>query len=160
MESAKAVKWIRLTIASELEGATLVGQSVHAICVHLGLDETTTFGIELCVVESVTNAIRHGYKLAAGNEVTVNLAVFDTRVEVEVADEGLSMPEANVQALRQGSSVFDFDENDLDSVPEGGMGLQIIHATMDGVDYVTDGKTNRLRMVKNLPEPEALHAAV
>ncbi len=141
-----------------MEGATLVGQSVHAICHHLGLDETTVFQIELCVVESVTNAIRHGYKLATGNEVTVNLSVSGSSVEVEVSDDGEPMPLDSRAALCEGSDVFNFDETDLDSVPEGGMGLQIIRSTMDHVEYSTDGRTNRLRMTKILPKAEeALH---
>ncbi len=141
-----------------MDGATLVGQSVHAICLHLGLDETSVFQVELCVVESVTNAIRHGYKLAADNEVTVMLSVSGGSVVVEVADAGEPMPEESREALCNGSEVFNFDETDLDSVPEGGMGLQIIHSTMDRVEYSTDGHTNRLRMTKILPKvEEALH---
>ena len=136
----------------------MVGQSVHAICRHIGLDETSVFQVELCVVESVTNAIRHGYKLAAGNEVTVVLSVSAGTVQVEVSDDGEPMPPESRTALCQGSTVFDFDAADLDSVPEGGMGLQIIHATMDRVEYSTDGIKNRLRMTKILPKVEdALH---
>jgi anti-sigma regulatory factor (Ser/Thr protein kinase) len=145
------VSWIRLTIGSELKDAILVGQAVHAICQQLNVDKELIYGIELCVVESLTNVIRHAYQLRRGNEVTVTLSITDGKVEVEVADSGIPMPPATVEALRNGSQVLQFDEKDIHNVPERGMGLQIIHETMDEVRYAADGKTNLLYMVKYLP---------
>jgi len=142
---------IRLSIRSQLANAPLLGQAVHAVCEYWKIDEETIFGIELCVVEGVTNAIKHAYNLRPENEVTVMLSASGRRIEMEVSDNGFTMPAANAEALRKGSSVLDFDAGDLSSVPEHGMGLQIIHTTMDEVGYTTEGNTNRLLMVKFLP---------
>ena len=147
---------IRLIIGSDLKDAALVGQSVHAICRHLELPDEVIYGVELCVVEGVTNAIKHAYRLGTDHEVSVVLSIVSDRVEIEIVDYGLPMPEDKVNALRQGSSVLDFDEHDRLNLPEGGMGLQIMHLTMDHVDYVSDGGVNRLQMVKRLTQkPEA-----
>ncbi len=146
---------IRFTIGSDLKDAALVGQSVHAVCRHMGLSDDVIYGVELCVVEGVTNAIKHAYKFGTGHEVSITLSVTSGQVEVEIVDYGLPMPEDRVNALRQGSTVLDFDENDRANLPEGGMGLQIMHLTMDQVDYLTDGVVNRLHMVKHItPQPE------
>jgi len=151
------VSTIRLTIGSDLKDAALIGQSVHAICRHLELADEVAYGVELCVVEGVTNAIKHAYRLGKGHEVSVTLSITSEQVEIEIVDYGLPMPEERVKALRQGSAVLDFDEHDRMNLPEGGMGLQIMHLTMDDVDYHSDGVVNRLHMVKHLaPNAEAI----
>ena len=144
---------ISFIIGSDLNDAALVGQSVHAVCRHLALPEEVIYGVELCVVEGVTNAIRHAYQLGGGHEVSVTLTVSGNQVEIEILDYGLPMPTDKVNALRHGSSVLEFDETDRMNLPEGGMGLQIMHLTMDHVDYLSDGGVNRLHMLKRVAPP-------
>ena len=65
------------------------------------------------------------------------------------------MPEEQVRRLIQGSDVFAFDPSDLKSVPEGGMGLELMRQTMDQATYSTEGGTNCLRLTRFL-RPEGL----
>src|SRR5688500_4926911 len=101
------------------------------------MDPVDAYRVELCAVEAVTNAIRHAYGNQPGDEVSVTVVMRDNQLEVEVADTGLAMLAAQVSRLRYGSDVFDFDARERACVPEGGMGLQIMHEAMDEVSYNT-----------------------
>ena len=145
---------LRLTIDSDLEDVHLIALSVGRICEHLKMDPVDGYRVELCAVEAVTNAIRHAYGNSLGCEVSVTVSVHDNKLQVEVADTGLAMLAAQVSRLSAGSDVFAFDPQDHKSLPVGGMGLQIMHDTMDEVSYESDGHVNRLRLAKRFKGAE------
>jgi serine/threonine-protein kinase RsbW len=149
---------LRLTINSDLRDVVLIGLAVNKICEHLQMDEVEAYRVELCAVEAATNAIRHAYSNQPGNEVSITLAVHGKRLEVEVADNGLAMLAAQVARLSHGSEVLDFDPADRSSLPEGGMGLQIMREVMDEISYQTDGEVNRLRLTRVLEDAGRIHA--
>ena len=74
---------VRLTINSALEDVVFVGLMVNKICDHLQMDPVEAYQIELCAVEAVTNAIKHAYQNESGKEVSITLAVNDSRLELE-----------------------------------------------------------------------------
>lgn len=141
------VGWISFRVKSELNQVALLTKAVHSVCAYLGIRDEHIFRIEISIVEAVTNAIRHSYLLEPDQEVCVSLSCKECRVELEVADHGIPMNPAQVELLRHGSPVLDFDETDVTALPEGGMGLEIIHRSMDEVDYVSSEGQNRFRMV-------------
>lgn len=140
---------VRFSIGSELRDAILVGQAIHAVCTELQLDPELADEIRLCAVEGVTNAIRHSYRSLPGGEVSVLLAVVPERVIVEISDSGAPMTGDNLAVLLHGPKDFDFDRRSSEPLPEGGMGLRIIRATMDEIAYTSANGVNRLHMVKH-----------
>lgn len=138
-----------ITIGSELQNAILAGEAVHAICAALAVQPDMVDDVRLCVVEGVTNAIRHSYRAAPGGEVSVHLAVEPDRVVLEITDSGTPMSPDKVALLLNGPRQFDFDQRRTEDLPEGGMGLGIIRATMDEIAYTPEDGLNRLRMVKH-----------
>ena len=147
------MKQLRLTIDSNLEDVSLIGLAINKICEHLRMDEVQAYQVELCAVEALTNAIRHAYRNQPGHEVLVVLSITGDRLDLEICDRGAPMPCEFVERLERGSRVFEFDQSNLASVPEGGMGLQIMHEVMDQVSYVrgsAEGQLNRLCLAKLL----------
>jgi len=144
------LSWLRFSFESRLDQVFLVSLVVKNVCAHLGLDEILAYQIELSAVEGVTNAIRHAYGHRAGNEVTVLLRFDASRIELEIQDSGNSMPPQYVDRLKNGCQVLNFDPTDIQSLPESGMGLQIIHEVMDSAAYSTDRGVNSLRLTKFL----------
>ncbi len=140
-------RWINFQIKSELQEVVLLTKAIHSVCGYLGITEEHVFRIEISIVEAVTNAIRHAYLLKPDQEISVSLTCNGSRVELEVADRGIPMKPEQVERLRGGSQLLDFDECDIAALPEGGMGLDIIHKSMDEVDYVSTEGQNRCRMV-------------
>ena len=150
---------LRLTINSDLKDVVFVGLAVNKICEHLRMSAVEAYRVELCAVEAVTNSIRHAYRNQPGNEVSVTLVIRDNRLEVEVMDNGLAMLAAQVGRLSEGSEVFGFDPANRSSLPEGGMGLQIMHEVMDEISYRSDGEGNLLRLTRVLEEANQAEAA-
>jgi len=142
------LSWLRFSFESKLDEIFLVSLVVKQVCGSMGLDEVETYKIELCAVEGVTNAIRHAYHLQPAKEVTVLMRFDEERIELEIQDSGDPMPPQYVERLQNGCQVLDFNPADLKSLPESGMGLQLIHEIMDETAYVSEGGVNRLRLCK------------
>jgi serine/threonine-protein kinase RsbW len=140
----------RLTIDSTLEQLFVVSSLVRGVCEHLETDEFQAYSVELCAVEAVTNAIKHAYLGAPGHEVTLQVSFTRERLELDVADQGLRMPQEQIVRLASGSPVCDFDPDCIEDLPEGGMGLEIIRHEMDETCYSTAGGSNSFRMTKFL----------
>lgn len=144
------MSWIRFSFESSLDEIFLVSLVVNQVCNHIGLDEVSAYKVELCAVESVTNAIRHAYHHQVGNEVAVLIRFDQSRIELEIQDRGDPMPPQCVERLQNGSRVLDFDPFDIAALPEHGMGLQIIHEIMDETAYTSNAGVNCLRLIKQI----------
>jgi serine/threonine-protein kinase RsbW len=138
----------RLTIDSTLNQLFVISLVVRGVCLRLGMSAADTSSVDVSTVEAVTNAIKHAYIGVQGHEVTIEFSYTHKRLDLYVLDRGKSMPEEHAAKLRHGSRVLEFDPVDLSAIPEGGMGLQIIHQLMDEAAYSAEGETNCLRLTK------------
>lgn len=134
---------IRLMIDSSLENVALIGGAVRGIAHTLSLDNIVIYHLELCVVEAVTNAIKHAYHAEAGHSVEVELLRHRDRLTFRVCDTGESMVPEKVKP-------FHFDPAKLETLPERGMGVHIVNTLMDEVRYETVSGRNILTLVKYL----------
>jgi len=137
---------IQLLVDSDLDKVALVARAVRAVCADL-LDAESADAIELSLVEAINNVIEHGYEGKPGRDVGVLVSLQPDRVVIEVVDHALPMAPA---LLNRSTDPFDFDAADLDSLPEGGMGLALIQMNMDEVEYLSANGENRLRMTKRV----------
>ncbi|MDY0221896.1 MAG: ATP-binding protein [Desulfobacterium sp.] len=138
---------IRLIIDSRLENVSLVGGAVRGIAHTLSMDSTTSYQLELCVVEAVTNGIKHAYNCQAGHSVEVDVLRYPDRLIFQICDSGESMNPAKV-------APFSFDPSKIETLPERGMGIYILNSLMDEVHYETISGQNILTLIKYLKKPE------
>lgn len=136
---------ITLTVESEFENSSLIGVAINRL-VSTVFSKQETWSIELSVIEAVNNIMKHGYQCQSGNNIAVSLDFQDDFLEITITDRGLSIPNNILEGNSQ--AVFGFDPNDIDSLPEGGMGFALIKQNMDRVDYETVDGLNRLILVK------------
>ncbi|MFP4477074.1 MAG: ATP-binding protein [Desulfatibacillaceae bacterium] len=134
---------IKLTIDSDLGCVFLVGIAVNRICSYMDLPELEAYQLETCVVEAVNNAVEHAYDGVFGHEVEVVVKLAPDRIRFEVYDAGRPLPSADPPE-------FNIDPDDLESLPERGMGLFIIHQVMDVVEYRVEEGRNVLVMERLL----------
>lgn len=139
---------IRLSIDSRLEEVRLLSAVVETLCGAVGLGPDTGGTVVIAVVEALNNAVIHAYGRREGHPVTLTVSLEPERLVFAVEDGGESLGQ-----LRQPS--LEFDPDDLSTLPTGGMGLFIIHQTMDEVSYRSDLGLNTLTMVKRLPPKAA-----
>ena len=135
---------VRFLIESNLNEISLVGITVHALCSAIPLSDVDSYQIEMCVVEAVNNAIEHAYNNSAGKPIEIKVLIDIDKISLMVRDEGCPMH-------AQGEApALEYDPDDLDTLPEGGMGLYLIDSVMDEVLYQTDAGSNTLTMIKML----------
>lgn len=137
-----------LEIDSCFSNVDIVGSCIRFLSSQV-FDDMRCLHIETCVVEAVTNCIRHGYNGEAGHAVRISYQEEDTRITLVITDSGIGM---NPLLLENTSTNFEFDLDDIENYPTGKWGLKIIKAWMDEVRYWSEGGFNHLLMVKyNLP---------
>jgi serine/threonine-protein kinase RsbW len=141
---------LTLVINSDLADVSLVAVAINKSCLYLGLDEVRAGEVELCIVEAVTNVIRHSYHGESGHAVSVAIATSVGRLHFYVLDNGTSMKSDAVEKLVHGVSVKESGQMTSATLSEGGRGLQIIHELMDEVAYTQDGRQNCLTLVKQI----------
>ena len=139
----RAANMIRLIIDSKLENVSLVGSAVRGIANTLCIDSTTSYQLELCIVEAVNNDIKHAYHCQAGHSVEIDVLLYPDRLTFKIYNRGESMNPAKI-------APFSFDPSNAENLPEGGMGVYILHALMDEVHYKTINGQNVLTLVKYL----------
>lgn len=137
------VKGIKFTIDSRLGNIGLVGEAVQALCSYVGFSEVEAYQLQLCVVEAVTNVVKHAYGLQPGREAVVAVSIHPDRISFQIMDTGKIMPHLSRKPL-------EFDPADLAALPEGGLGLYIIQTVMDEVDYQTADGVNILTLTRYL----------
>jgi serine/threonine-protein kinase RsbW len=146
------VSRLELIINSDINDASLVAVAVNSVCAHLGLDPIRAGEVELCIAEAVTNAIKHAYHGTPGKRISVAITTSADRIHFLVTENGTSMQPEYIKRLVHGADAFEVSVNDLNLIPEGGRGLQIIHDLMDTVGYVSENDANYLHLTKRLPK--------
>lgn len=139
-------KRIRMIIDSNLEDVQLVSNVINRLCTLGPLTDEEVFQIELSVVESVNNVIKHAYNNERGHDVEIVFTLYANRVTFDVCDTGRSMDPK--QMIRGDKSPLDFDPTALNMLPEGGLGLAIIREVMDGAAYSRCQEKNILTLTK------------
>ena len=143
------IKRVKFIIDSNLENVPLIGMSVNKLCLSSSFPSLDAFNIELCVVEAVTNSIRHCYGGEAGHEVKVVFTVTQEDIVLEICDTGPPMkPEVLDKAVIECPGE---DTRDIECVAEGGRGLGIMKEIMDSVGYRSEKGENCLTLRKRLP---------
>ena len=143
-----ASKKIKLTIESNLDDVPLVGIAVNRFCIYASFSETDAFNIELCVVEAVTNSIKHAYGERGGREIAITFSLFESEVIFEICDSGRPM---DPDKLRKADlSRCPVDKDLIDTISESGRGLGIMKKIMDHIEYRSKNETNCLILKKNI----------
>ena len=133
-----------------LQEVARVCSEVHALALERG-GEIWAMLVNLGLTEALTNVIRHGYGEVQNGRVTLTCAQTARQWQLTLNDCGNPIPQALLH--QAGGSVFDFDPDDLHSIPERGMGLALIHKCFDSVDYRVRADGNELLLTKNLEPP-------
>jgi serine/threonine-protein kinase RsbW len=160
-------KVIKIVIDSKLEEVPSVGERVREICLSMRLPSFEAFQIELCVVEAVTNSIKHAYRLEAGHQVEITLSIVSDEFIFDICDTGIPMDsklsivsdefifdicDAGIpmdsKLLEEKSPPLSVDADNLESISEKGRGLAIIKKIMDNVTYTSKQGENCLSMTK------------
>jgi sigma-B regulation protein RsbU (phosphoserine phosphatase) len=106
-----------------------------------GADRADVDAVKLAVEETMSNVANHAYG-GRGGRIRVTASLDASEIVVELRDDGPEFDPLRPAAPRAPAK-------DLDDVPIGGLGLELVRSMMSGLDWKReDGKVNRLRMVR------------
>ena len=131
------------TIPSELDAAERIQDRIIALVEEHGFSARDVFGMRLALEEAIVNAIKHGNRMDPDKTVRIRCEVDDTRVRVEVEDEG---PGFNPTDIPDPTS-----EENLEK--PGGRGIMLMRAFMTSVEYV--GRGNQVVLEKDRDSAES-----
>ncbi len=133
----------KISFSSSYENVASVCKSIRAFCDTNKVSETDSNGIEICLNEALNNVIKHAYKEQPGFIIDVIAQREGNWLNLIIYDSG--KPRENLSKAK-----LEYDINDVESLPEGGMGLYIIENLMDSIDYQIVGITNIFIMKKQI----------
>ncbi|HNA21486.1 MAG TPA: ATP-binding protein [Agitococcus sp.] len=137
---------IKLTIRARLPDVSILGVTIRVLADEFGLEMMACTEIELAVVEAVTNVVKHGLNKSPDALIEITLYSTDQLLAITIFDQGIPMPADALDAAD--GSVFDYIAEDIEGWPTSGMGLSLIKAVMDEVQYNHDETGNTLRLIK------------
>lgn len=134
---------IALTIAPDfLEVRRALAEMRQRFAPILPDDPISTF--EIIAAEVLNNVVEHGFgdHPAQDGCIDITAVVDGTSLRFEVVDNGKPMPGNTVPSQRE----HDIDPDDLDGLPEGGFGWNLIHMLSDELTYMRQDGKNHLRV--------------
>jgi serine/threonine-protein kinase RsbW len=131
------------TVNSAYKNVSSVCFIAKTFCEENDVSEDKIKEIELCLAEALNNVIKHSYKGNETNKIDIALNFSDNDFIISLTDYGESRKNLS-------KPVLEFDPDDIESLPEGGMGLFIIEQLMDENVYTIDGNKNIFKLVKHI----------
>ena len=130
---------VRLTIPARAEYITLCRLALTGIARLREPSDELLADLKLALTEAASNSVRHAYGDKDAGVVDISYQLFSDRLVIEVTDEGEGFDPAEAE----GSAA---------ELSEGGLGIAIIRAIADEVEFGArpGGKGSRLRFEKAL----------
>ncbi|MEM7219941.1 MAG: ATP-binding protein [Pseudomonadota bacterium] len=135
-------------ISSEYENVGTICADILQL-VSANVSEQKANEVHIGLSEALNNVIEHSYQERSGQPIEVECNVDPSAIVINISDFGNGMSEDAFLA-RPAELCID-DPDDLESLPEGGMGIALIKSCMDKTSYSRGGREhgNRLTLVKN-----------
>lgn len=138
---------IHFRFSSEPELLCVVRQAMESLAAMLGMSPSECRSVTLAVDEALTNIIRHAYGNRRDGPIEISCRRLHgrapgnhrTALEVLLIDHGCGADPARLRRRTR-----------REPLPCGGLGLQLIRASMDEVEYRRRRGSNQLRLVKYL----------
>lgn len=151
--------WQRDPDMTDPEKKILVERSLSAVApaavvvrdfARLYLDELPAGDVELAVVETLTNAIKHGKVHNRDNsDILITMKREASDLVVDIFDQAPLVPPETFDRISV--DALDIDIENLDEMMEHGRGLALILMSMDEVTLHADDTLFRLNMRKRIP---------
>jgi serine/threonine-protein kinase RsbW len=130
---------VRLMIPARAEYITLCRLALTGIARLRELSDELLADLKLALTEAASNSVRHAYGDKDAGVVDISYQLFSDRLVIEVRDEGEGFDPAEA-------------EGNAAELSEGGLGIAIIRAIADEVEFGAQpgGRGSRLRFEKAL----------
>lgn len=122
--------YIEVKIPAKPEFVGVIRLTSSGIAGRMGFTYDEIEDLKIAISEACTNAVQHAYRKNEKGEVIVGFGLYKDRLEVMVADQGMSF---DLHNLREKIGPYDPKNDSVELMREGGWGLYLIEALMDEV---------------------------
>lgn len=130
-------------LPARLADARLLGISVHALFHNLGFNEKMSYQLELSVIESANNIVKHAGLEKDKAQISMKFAVMSDKVVCTFVDQGKPI-DFLLKNSQENTCAY------VKDLPVSKRGLTIICDVMDTVSYKRTNGKNVLTLVKYL----------
>ncbi|MCG2240914.1 anti-sigma B factor RsbW [Staphylococcus epidermidis] len=142
--------YIEMRLPASAEYVSLIRLTLSGVFSRAGASYDDIEDSKIAVSEAVTNAVKHAYK--KNSEIgMINLCfeIFDDRIKIVISDQGESF---DYEATKSHLGPYNDNEN-IDFLREGGLGLFLIESLMNEVTvYKESGVT--ISMIKYIKKEQ------
>jgi serine/threonine-protein kinase RsbW len=125
----QVMDYIEMKIPAKPEYVGVIRLTLSGITSRMGYTYEEIEDIKIAVSEACTNSIQHAYADEEGGEVIVGFGIYADKLEIMVADSGVSF---NFIQTRNELGPYT-DSSTVEQLSEGGLGLYLIETLMDEV---------------------------
>ncbi|MFZ5946667.1 MAG: ATP-binding protein [Stygiobacter sp.] len=133
----------KFIISSEYEKVEDLIFSVKEFLAKEKVESHILSGVDICLTEALNNIIKHAYNGEQNHPIEVIVSKDSNILEMLLIDEGKSRDNFIIKDL-------DYDPNDIENLPESGMGLYLIKQLMDDLNYYSINGKNYFTLRKIL----------
>ena len=144
--------YVEIKFPASAEYVGLIRLTLSGVFSRAGANYDQIEDSKIAVSEAVTNAVKHAYKEGEKGDITIGFAIYPDKIEIVVSDKGQSF---DYEEVKSGLGPYEEDEN-VDFLREGGLGLFLIEALMDEV-FVKKDSGVTISMTKYMDESQ-VHA--
>ena len=138
---------LELSLVNDLRNIAVAAEDIEAFCARHGLAEQIAFEVNLAVDELVTNTISYGYDDDEEHRIDLVLRLEGGALVIEIADDGRAFDPLQAPAPDIGASLQDR--------AIGGLGICLVHKTMDSVAYRRQDGRNVVTLTKRTMSRDA-----
>lgn len=130
-------------ILSDYKNVSTACFIIKTFCEDLNVAENQIKEIELSLAEALNNIIKHAYQGVQNKIINIEIEYSNKSITINLIDNGIARKNLNKPKL-------EFDPENIDSLPEGGMGLFIIEQLMDENIYKRENDKNIFTLIKKV----------
>lgn len=122
--------YIEMKLPASAEYVSLIRLTLSGVFTRAGASYDDIEDSKIAVSEAVTNAVKHAYKHSEQNGmINICFELFDDKIKIIISDQGESFDYESTK-----SKLRPYQENEnIDFLREGGLGLFLIESLMDEV---------------------------
>src|SRR5699024_2369713 len=121
--------FIEMKFPAKAEYVGVSRLSVSGVASRMGVSYVDIEDLKIALSEAVSNVVEHAYSEEEEVFITIGFCVYDSRIEIMVAEHGGS---SNLQEIKNDFGPYK-PSDPLDSLREGWFGLFLSNALMDKV---------------------------
>jgi len=133
----------KIIIINKLDQLDRIQQFLEQLGKEWSLDPGVVFELNLVLEEHISNLVFYAYSDQTEHEISVDIEKHEMQLKIVISDDGR---EFNFLELPETTEI----NKPLEERKIGGLGIHFIKKLSDHLEYESDGKTNRLMIVKKI----------